>query len=143
MSAPIFAVRATDWQRDADNLRAVRTAVFIDEQAIPEELEWDAADHDAVHVLAEDAQHDPIGCARLLADGHIGRVAVLTSWRGHGVGDALIARALELAASAGMRRVALHSQAHACGFYARHGFAAVGEVFDEAGIPHQTMAREL
>ncbi len=143
MSAHTFAVRATEWRRDADKLRAVRTAVFIDEQAIPEELEWDCADHNAMHVLAEDAQRQPIGCARLLADGHIGRVAVLSTWRRHGVGDALMARALELAASAGMRRVALHSQAHACGFYARHGFAEVGDVFDEAGIPHQTMARDL
>lgn len=143
MSAPAFTVRATDWQRDAVKLRAVRTAVFIDEQAIPEALEWDAADAGAVHVLAEDAHRLAIGCARLLADGHIGRVAVLASWRRQGVGHALMARALELAAAAGMRHVALHSQAHACGFYATHGFTPVGAVFDEAGIAHQTMAREL
>ena len=138
-----FSVRQTDWQRDADALRAVRQAVFIDEQGVPEALEWDAADATSVHVLAVDASGTPIGCARLLADATIGRVAVLRAWRGRGVGAALMARIMAIAYAAGHRRVALHSQVGACAFYARLGFVAEGGVYDEVGIAHQTMACAL
>ena len=142
MSADAFAVRVTDWPRDAAKLRAVREAVFIVEQRIPEDLEWDGDDPTSMHVLAEDAAGRPIGCARLLPDGHIGRVAVLREWRGRGVGDALMRSLLDVARARGQRRVVLHSQVHACAFYRRLGFVAEGGVYDEAGIPHQTMARE-
>ena len=142
MSADAFAVRVTDWPRDAAKLRAVREAVFIVEQRIPEDLEWDGDDPTSMHVLAEDAAGRPIGCARLLPDGHIGRVAVLREWRGRGVGDALMRSLLDVARARGQRRVVLHSQVHACAFYRRLGFVTDGGVYDEAGIPHQTMARE-
>jgi predicted GNAT family N-acyltransferase len=143
MISAAFDVRITDWQRDAGQLRSVRETVFIDEQAIPEALEWDDDDARSVHTLAEDHEGRAIGCARLLPDGHIGRVAVLREWRGRGVGDALMRSLLEVARGHGQRRVVLHSQTHACAFYRRHGFVASGAVYDEAGIPHQTMAREL
>jgi predicted GNAT family N-acyltransferase len=143
VSTGVFDVRATDWSRDRAALRAVRTAVFIVEQAIPEALEWDAADHDCVHFVAEDEGGRPIGCARLLADGHIGRVAVLKSWRGRGVGRALMVEAIGCARAHGHTRLVLLSQVHACPFYAQLGFAAEGAVFEEAGIPHQAMALAL
>ncbi len=143
MTGAAFDVRITDWQRDAGQLRRVRETVFINEQAIAAALEWDDDDARSAHALAEDREGCAIGCARLLPDGHIGRVAVLREWRGHGVGDALMRCLLEVARGRGLRRVALHSQTHACAFYRRHGFVATGGVYDEAGIPHQTMAREL
>ncbi len=143
MTARGFAVRVTDWHSDADQLRAVRTAVFIVEQRVPEAMEWDGDDCDSAHALAEDGAGHAIGCARLLADGHIGRVAVLREWRGRGVGEALMRCMLGVARANGHRRVALRSQTHACAFYARHGFVAEGGVYDEAGIPHQTMTCEL
>ena len=89
------------------------------------------------------AQGVPIGCGRLLPDGHIGRVAVLSDWRGQGVGAALLVRLIDLAKARGDKRVLLNSQVQAMPFYARYGFAPTGEQFLEAGIPHQTMVRPL
>lgn len=141
--SPAFAIRIVDWSHAEDKLRAVRLAVFVVEQNIPEELEWDEQDAASRHALAEDAAGVPIGCARLLPDGHIGRVAVLSEWRGRGVGAAMLVRLIELARERGDRRVRLHSQTQAASFYARYGFEPVGSPFMEAGIPHQTMERVL
>lgn len=138
-----FTVRLARWRDDAASLRAIREAVFIVEQAIPASLEWDAADAACLHALAEDDAGAPVGCARLLGDGSIGRVAVLAPWRGRGVGDALMRALIDAARAAGHPRVTLHAQVHACGFYARLGFVAVGDDYEEAGIPHRTMARAL
>ena len=143
MSSATFGVRATRWRDDEPALRAVREAVFVVEQGIAPALEWDAADATSLHVLAQDAAGAPIGCARLLPEGSIGRVAVLPPWRGRGVGEALMRALLDRARIAGHRRVSLHSQAHACAFYARLGFVPVGAPYAEAGIAHQTMVCEL
>jgi predicted GNAT family N-acyltransferase len=141
-SAASFAVRVTDWQHDEAALRAVREAVFVVEQDVPPALEWDAADALAAHALAVDARGAPIGCARLLPDAQIGRVAVLRDWRGRGVGDALMRCLIGIAEARGQRRLSLHAQVSACDFYVRLGFVREGDVYDEVGIAHQTMVRE-
>ena len=138
-----FAVRLTDWTMDAPALRHIRRAVFIDEQRVPENLEWDDVDTACVHALAEDAQGTPIGCGRLLPDGHVGRMAVLAAWRGRGVGGALLTALVDTARARGEARVVLNAQVQAMPFYARHGFAPEGPPFDEAGIAHQAMSRAL
>jgi predicted GNAT family N-acyltransferase len=143
VSAGDFTLRLTDWQRDEPALRCVRRAVFIDEQRIAENLEWDEVDAACVHALAEEGAAVPIGCGRLLPDGHIGRMAVLASWRGRGVGDALLRALIEAARARGHARAILNAQVQAIPFYARHGFAPQGPAFDEAGIPHQVMTRSL
>ncbi len=142
-AAPPFRVRVVAWDDAGDKLRAVRLAVFVVEQNIPEELEWDAFDAPSVHAIAEDAHGAPIGCGRLLPDGHIGRMAVISDWRGRGVGAALLVRLIELARERGDERVLLNAQTQAMPFYARYGFAPVGAEFEEAGIPHWTMERVL
>ncbi len=136
-------VRLADWVRDQAALQQIRRVVFVDEQKVPEALEWDGIDGDCRHVIAEDAAGQPIGCARLLPDGHIGRVAVLASARGQGVGDALLERMISLALELGYPRVIVNAQTHALAFYARHGFVAFGPEFDDAGIPHRAMERAL
>ncbi len=138
-----FRIRAAVWPADAPLLRAVRKAVFVVEQRVPEELEWDGIDAECEHALADDAGGMPIGCARLLPDGHIGRMAVLAPWRGRGVGAALLDHMVERARARGDTRVLLNAQVHAIPFYARHGFAAFGEEFDDAGIAHRAMERLL
>lgn len=140
---PGFRVLDTDWQRDAHRLAAVRRAVFIDEQGVPEAMEWDAHDADSMHVLAVDDGGTPIGCARLLPDGRIGRMAVLPAWRGRGVGRALLAAVTRAARRRGDRTLRLSAQVGAAGFYARAGFVAAGEVYEEAGIPHVAMRKEI
>ena len=143
MSNPSYAVKEAQWAEHKGALRAVRRKVFVEEQHVPEELEWDDEDEPSRHVIAVAAGGTPIGTGRLLRDGHIGRMAVLKEWRGQGVGSALMKELLFIARAAGHRRVLLHAQTHASGFYARHGFVAEGGEFMEAGIPHVVMALSL
>jgi predicted GNAT family N-acyltransferase len=138
-----FVVRCADWDRDREDLRRVREAVFVREQKVPLELEWDGLDEACVHVLALDRGGLPIGTGRLLPDGHIGRMAVLPSWRRHGVGAALLNELVRLATERGLVQVMLNAQVQAIGFYARYGFAADGEEFLDAGISHRRMCRVL
>ena len=115
----------------------------MQEQGVPEALEWDEWDAPSRHFLAEDAQGHPIGTARLLPDGHIGRMAVLAFWRRRGVGTALMRQVLAAAREAGFTAVELAAQTHALKFYARFGFVTHGDEFMDAGIPHYTMRLEL
>jgi len=138
-----YRVRLADWTADQPTLRHIRRIVFIDEQMVPEALEWDGIDGECRHIIAENAAGEAIGCARLLPDGHIGRVAVLAEVRGQGVGDALLARMIALATELGHERVIVNAQTHALAFYEHHGFVAVGDEFDDAGIPHRAMERCL
>lgn len=140
---PRFEVRVVAWEAAKEALREVREAVFVKEQHVPLELEWDGLDDGCLHALASDAQGRPIGTARLLADGHIGRMAVLKTWRGRGVGSALLRLLLDQARRAGMHEVRLNAQTYATGFYEKFGFRVVGEDFMDAGIPHREMVLEL
>lgn len=140
-AAGIF-VRDADWQVDGDVLRAIREAVFVREQAVPADLEWDEFDAPSHHALAF-AGDTPIGTGRLLADGHIGRMAVLRAWRGQGAGSALLTHLMRIARVRGMKRVQLNAQVQAVSFYLSHGFAVEGEEFPDAGIAHRKMWRAL
>jgi len=124
-------------------IRDVREQVFVREQSVPNELEWDGEDQNAVHIIATARNGQVIGTGRLLPDGHIGRMAVLRDWRQQGVGSALLQALLQEAVSAGLSRVFLHAQTSAVDFYARHGFTRRGEEFMDAGIPHYYMERDL
>ncbi len=143
MNERAFSVRRADWACEQHLLRVVRTTVFVEEQHVPAEIEWDEMDPLCVHALAFDSAGAPIGTARLLPDGHIGRVAVLAQWRGCGVGLALMRWMIDAAREAGHAHVALNSQQSAAGFYERLGFQIDGEGFWEAGIPHVPMSLAL
>lgn len=134
-----FTIRRAHWPQDREALRLVRETVFVQEQGVPLELEWDGRDAEALHLLAEDRHGQPVGTGRLLPDGHIGRMAVLAGWRGRGVGTALLRRLMELGLAQGHRRLVLAAQLTAVPFYQRLGFEPVGEVFQDAGIPHRRM----
>lgn len=138
-----FRIEPASWPQDRDALRAVRETVFVEEQGVPLSLEWDDQDAIARHLLARDATGQPIGTARLLPDGHIGRMAVLADWRGKGVGSALLQAVLAQARQHGLTQVMLNAQCSALGFYERLGFVAEGPVFDDAGIPHRRMRLSL
>jgi predicted GNAT family N-acyltransferase len=133
-----FAVRIADWSHDLPALRSVRTHVFIEEQKVPEELEWDEIDSQCLHALAL-ADGEPVGTGRLTPDGHIGRMAVLREWRDRGVGSRLLETLIEAARDRGDRACRLNAQTYVMGFYARYGFRPEGEEFMEAGIPHRGM----
>ncbi|MGF1547536.1 MAG: GNAT family N-acetyltransferase, partial [Thiotrichales bacterium] len=122
-----FAVFDAVWMESESILSAIRTHVFIEEQGVPKELEWDGLDLAARHVVAVTPTGDAIATGRLLADGQIGRMAVLAPYRRHGVGSAILKRLIERArAETALKRVLLHAQIHAVAFYVRHGFEMEG-----------------
>ncbi|SED27809.1 Predicted N-acyltransferase, GNAT family [Streptomyces sp. 3213] len=156
MSPTPYAVRVAEDPADQEACFAVRKEVFVAEQGVPQELEYDAYDAVATHVLAVREDGVPLGTGRLLYGevaaaktdgdltvGSLGRLAVTKEARGLGVGIALV-RAIEDAARArGLAAVDLHAQTHALGFYERLGYEAYGPEFPDAGIPHRAMRRVL
>lgn len=140
---PDFTIRLTTWQEDEAALRQIRETVFMQEQEVTAELEWDGEDEQAIHLLASDTDATPIGCARILRDGHIGRMAVLKPWRGLGVGQSLLRRAIETVKALGCSEAFLDAQCYAIPFYERLGFIAEGEQFMDAGILHRHMRLPL
>ena len=134
-----YRVRPARWPEDREALRLVRETVFVREQKVPVELEWDGMDQKCLHMLAEDGQGNPIGTGRLLPDGHIGRMAVLREWRGRGVGSALLRALMEAGRQRGFEKMILAAQIQAMPFYEKAGFVAQGGIFDDAGIPHRNM----
>ena len=151
-----YAVRVAEDPADREACFAVRKEVFVVEQGVPQELEYDVYDAVATHVLAVREDGTPLGTGRLLYGeavaaktdgdltvGSLGRLAVTEEARGLGVGVALV-RAIEDAARArGLAAVDLHAQTHALGFYERLGYEAYGPEFPDAGIPHRAMRRAL
>jgi predicted GNAT family N-acyltransferase len=132
-------VQFVSWEEAGSALADIRRKVFIEEQLVPKHLEWDGLDDSAVHVLALDDQRRAIGCARMLPDGRIGRMAVLPAWRGSGVGRAMLEVLLELARERKLQKVSLSAQTHAIPFYADAGFTICSDIYDDAGIPHRDM----
>jgi len=138
-----FTISILAWDLALPLARPVREEVFVAEQKVPLELEWDEWDERSDHAVARDASGQAIGTGRLLPDGRIGRMAVLREWRSRGVGAALMEALLQKAREQSMPRVTLHAQTHAAGFYRRFGFSEGGGEFWEAGIAHVEMTIEL
>lgn len=132
--------------RDISACRALRRVVFIEEQGVSEADEVDDKDDEAIHLLAR-LNGKPVGSARLLVMGNIGkvgRVCVLPEARGTGLGAEIMRAAVQrFRAVAGVEKVKLGAQTHALGFYERLGFTAFGPEFDDAGIPHREMMLTL
>jgi predicted GNAT family N-acyltransferase len=135
-------IELMDWGAARAEASRIRLTVFVEEQRVPPEIEMDDKDAACVHALAY-ARGRAVGTGRLLPDGHIGRMAVLKESRALGIGGAILERLVEEARRRGMREVVLSAQTHALGFYRKHGFSEEGEVYDDAGIPHQDMRRVL
>ncbi|MEU5916960.1 GNAT family N-acetyltransferase [Streptomyces sp. NPDC004288] len=151
-----YSVREAVAEGDREACFAVRREVFVEEQGVPQELEYDPYDATAVHVLAVRADGEPLGTGRLLhgadaagrtgADGSVGslgRLAVAKAARGLGIGAALVRGIEDAARARGLSAVDLHAQTHALGFYERLGYVAYGPEFPDAGMPHRAMRRTL
>lgn len=143
MNISDFRVEPADYQVDFKDLRSVREPVFVIEQNVPIEEEWDALDPLCHHVIARDTDHKPIGTGRLTPEHKIGRMAVLKEWRGKEVGAALLQTLIDKARELGWPEVNLNSQVSALGFYEKFGFVSYGEQFEEAGIQHRKMKLTL
>ncbi|MFJ9000923.1 GNAT family N-acetyltransferase [Streptomyces sp. NPDC102359] len=154
--SPAVTVRVAKDPADREACFAVRKEVFVAEQGVPEDIEYDAHDADAVHVLAVADDGTPLGTGRLLhgpaaaaktggdpSVGSLGRLAVLRRARGLGVGAALVRAVEQAVRDRGLTAVDLHAQTHALGFYERLGYEAYGPEFPDAGMPHRAMRRAL
>lgn len=141
MSANIV-IKQTSWHSDKQALTSIRRLVFIEEQKVPVDLEWDEKDTQAIHWLALNEMKQPIGCARLV-NHHIGRMAVLKDWRGKGVGDALLKAAVTQCKIAGKQEVVLSAQTHAISFYEQQGFSVVSKPYLDANIWHVDMVLNI
>ena len=144
---PMVNVRVGPWSELGRDAQAIRTAVFVQEQKIPAEMEWDAADDGCTHAVAYNRFGMPLGTGRLLEHvpgvAKIGRMAVSQTMRGGRIGRAVLDALMQAARAQADREVILHAQLTAAPFYARAGFVERGPVFDEAGIPHVEMVRTL
>ena len=137
------SVQLGSWDELREPAARIRHTVFVDEQQVPAEVEIDHWDPQCVHALARTAGGEAVGTGRLLPDGHIGRMAVLASARGLGVGSALLIALMSAAYRRGDREVILSAQTHAVPFYRHHGFVEEGAVYDDCNIPHIDMRRRL
>lgn len=144
---PVLQLQCGGWAALGEAARGVRQAVFVEEQGIAATLVVDALDEDAVHVVAHNRFNVPVAAGRLLQPsrglGQIGRMATLPTLRGAQHGRAVLQRLMQAARERGDVAVMLHAQTSAVAFYERYGFVAEGDVFETAGIPHQTMRRTL
>lgn len=142
MSNP-FTVSLVGWHDGEPLLRSVREAVFIREQGVPEEMEWDGLDEGCRHALALNLNGGAIGCGRIMADGHIGRIAVLPEWRKQKVGTAIMEALLDYAREHDYKQVDVNAQTNAVQFYRNFDFVEQGDVFMDAGLPHIKMRLKL
>lgn len=144
---PSYQIKTGTWAELGADAAQVRTEVFVHEQKIPLEMEWDAADQTALHAVAYNGLGQVIGTARLLQatpeTAKIGRMAVKRVLRGTNIGRDLLCVLTDAAKQQGYQEVMLHAQRSAEGFYTRSGFAVRGEPFDEVSIPHIEMIKSL
>jgi predicted GNAT family N-acyltransferase len=138
-----FTVSLVCWRDAEPLLKSIREAVFIREQGIPAELEWDGADESCRHALALTHQGDAVGCGRMSANGHIGRISVLPQWRKQKVGTAIMEALLDYARTHEYKQVDVDAQTYALPFYRSFGFAEQGKEFMDADLPHIKMTMKL
>ena len=131
-------IKIVDFKEHFSEIKNIRTIVFIKEQNVPEKLEWDEFDKEATHVIAY-FNDRPVGTARLLKDGHIGRMAVLKPFRNRKIGQNMLKYILKLAKERNIYNIQLSAQKHAVDFYRKYGFQTISDEYMEAGIPHYDM----
>ena len=131
-------IRRATWQADAELIKAIRVPVFVEEQGVAFDEDFDGSDDPCVHALAfRDAR--VVGTGRVDLSGRIGRIAVLETFRGQGIGADLVRYLVEVSRQQGLPGVYLHAQCAAEAFYQTLGFYSVGEVFLDANIEHVRM----
>jgi predicted GNAT family N-acyltransferase len=136
-----ISIQITHWDEAKSQVIPIRHEVFIKEQEVPVELEWDEFDQEALHAIVKKDQ-EVIGTARLIIDNanaRIGRMAIQKKYREQGIGQKLLSTLIQTAKEKGAQECILHAQTHAIAFYAKADFEPNGPIFDEAGIPHVEM----
>jgi predicted GNAT family N-acyltransferase len=142
-TASTIRVEPTSWQAGEQDIKRIRTAVFVLEQNVPLELDFDGLDPECMHWLAYDSNDVAVGTGRLLPDGHFGRMAVLAACRKRGIGHAIMTSVIDTAVTEKLPRLYLHAQLTALPFYSGLGFTCYGEEFMDADMPHIAMQLNL
>ena len=137
-----LVIKETRFQDEMDNIKFIREQVFIIEQHVPEELEWDGLDDEATQLIVMQ-NNKPVATSRMLDDGHIGRMAVLPSYRNQGVGSKMLLKLINIAKGNNLPAALLSAQVEAIDFYLKHGFTINSETYMDAGIPHKDMILKL
>lgn len=132
----------TNWIESENDLRAIRTPVFIEEQLVAPDFEWDEVDQTALHLLATH-EIKPIACLRIIDYHKIGRMAVLKDWRRKGLGSVLLIEAVKICKAHGSKSLQLSAQTHAIHFYQQAGFIVTSDVYQDLHIPHVDMQLDL
>jgi len=139
-------IKKVDTLQELSDAQEVRRQVFIEEQGIKREEEFDGLDQNSDHIIVY-GNNVPVGTARIRYKNDVlaklERIAVLKSYRGRGIGRGIVKASLKLAQTKGASEVTLHAQQSAIGFYEKLGFQQEGEPFEEAGIPHIAMSKKL
>lgn len=138
-----YCLTITSWQENKLHLSSIRKKVFIQEQRVPEELEWDEFDADSTHILVTDKSKQAIATARMQENGHIGRMAVLKEYRKMNIGRAMLEKLINHARQQKLEKVFLDAQLKAIPFYEKQGFSICSNEFLDANIPHKSMIRAL
>jgi len=138
-----YKIIQTSWKKSHRKLSEVRRKVFIEEQQVAEELEWDKYDTECFHILLTDKKNNAIATGRMKKNGHIGRMAVLKQYRNQGIGSAILNKLTDIARRNDFSELYLHAQTSAIGFYQKHDFIICSEEFMDAGILHKTMKKDL
>ncbi|MBL7004103.1 MAG: GNAT family N-acetyltransferase [Gammaproteobacteria bacterium] len=130
------------WPKFEEQIRDIRTAVFINEQQVPEELEIDEQDQTCLHIVAL-IEGIVVATGRLLDDGHIGRMCVLKGFRNQGIGLTMLELLIDAAEDKGIKEVKVNAQLTALSFYQQVGFHICSDTFVDAGIAHKSMSLYL
>ena len=133
-------IKIANWEEDKLALQMIRREVFIHEQQVPEEMEWDEFDDSSTHFICT-LESKIIATARLKADGQIGRMAVLQDYRNQGYGNKLLVFVIQTARDKNLKKLYLHAQVNAIPFYEKQGFTVCSDIFYEANIPHREMSK--
>ncbi|MDH5601853.1 MAG: GNAT family N-acetyltransferase [Gammaproteobacteria bacterium] len=131
-------IKIVDFDANFSDIEYIRSKVFISEQEVPVELEWDEYDKVSTHILAY-YDNKPVATARLLMDGHIGRMAVLKEYRNRHIGKNMLKFLVNIARKKSINKIELSAQEHAVEFYKKFGFSVISDVYMDAGIPHYDM----
>ncbi len=135
-------ISKVSWHEAENDLRAIRTPVFIEEQAVAPDFEWDELDASAIHILTQ-FDNQPIACLRIIDYHKIGRMAVLKEWRGLGLGAALLLEAVAVCKNYGSKSIHISAQMHAIEFYRKAGFKVTSDEYCDVHIPHVDMQLDL
>ncbi|MCW8899242.1 MAG: GNAT family N-acetyltransferase [Gammaproteobacteria bacterium] len=133
-----ISIKTVNFANSFTDIEHIRTSVFIKEQHVPVELEWDEFDNDSAHILAY-YDNKPVGTARLLKDGHIGRMSVLKEYGNRKIGENMLKYMLAMAQECSIMTIKLSAQEHAVGFYKKYGFTVTSDRYLDAEIPHYNM----